>query len=57
MCRAMEDMRKETAILAVIDTCLDLKLQESEIKQRIMDKFHLTKTEAQAYMDLSLETA
>ncbi len=43
MCRAMEDMRKETAILAVIDTCRDLKLQEPEIKQRIMDNSILQK--------------
>lgn len=57
MCKVMEDMRRETAIMAVIDTCRDLKLSEDDIRKRIMIKFNLTKTEAQAYLDLNTVSA
>lgn len=57
MCKVMEDMRRETAVLALIDGYRDIKMDETEIKKRIMAKFNLTKTEAQAYMDLSVASA
>lgn len=57
MCRSMENMRKETAILERIDAYEEMGCKEAEILERIMKKFALTETEANAYMDLSKECA
>ncbi|MCD8091098.1 MAG: Rpn family recombination-promoting nuclease/putative transposase [Clostridiales bacterium] len=57
MCKALEDMRRETAVLERIDTYQEMGCKESEILERIMKKFNLTKTEANAYFALSKEDA
>ncbi len=51
MCKMLEEMRNETAILATIDTCQTLKVPEAEIKSMIMDKYNLTETQALDYMN------
>ena len=57
MCRSLENMRRETAILDRIDAYQEMGCMEPEILERIMKKFSLTRTEAKAYMDLSREYA
>ncbi len=57
MCRSLENMRRETAILERIDAYQEMGCMEPEILERIMKKFSLTRTEAKAYMDLSREYA
>lgn len=57
MCKVMEDMRREAAVLSVIQAYRNIDMDEAEIKQRVMEQFSLTKTEAQAYMDLGKQSA
>ncbi|MCD7943858.1 MAG: Rpn family recombination-promoting nuclease/putative transposase [Clostridia bacterium] len=55
MCKVMEDMRKEAAVLSVVRAYRNINMGDAEIKERIMEQFSLTKTEAQAYMDSDKE--
>ncbi len=51
MCKAMEEMRNEAAILASINTCRKLGQTEEQTKQFIMAEYHLTEDVAIQFMN------
>lgn len=50
MCKILEDMRNEAAILMLIEGYRDIDMAESEIEERVMKKFNLTKERVKEYM-------
>ncbi|MCC8097787.1 MAG: hypothetical protein LIO44_04370 [Eubacterium sp.] len=62
MCKILEDMRnevaretakrvaRETAITTTIENFRDIDMEESEIEERVIKKFNLSREEAKEYM-------
>lgn len=57
MCEKMENLMRETAIYATIKSCRKHKYPEREILDEIREEFDLTVTEAEAYLQKSMESA
>jgi len=51
MCYAIEKIREDAAVNAVISALRKIKMPDDTIIENIMDQFKLTLTEAKAYMD------
>ncbi|MCD8019782.1 MAG: hypothetical protein LUF92_09455 [Clostridiales bacterium] len=50
MGKMVEDLTRESAVLASIEAWREDNIPESEILRRIMNKYDLNRTEADAYM-------
>ncbi|MCD7955295.1 MAG: PD-(D/E)XK nuclease family transposase [Lachnospiraceae bacterium] len=57
VCKMVEDLTRESAVLASIEAWREDDIPEAEILRRIMNKYDLNRTEADAYMAKSRKSA
>ncbi|MCD8364279.1 MAG: PIN domain-containing protein [Clostridiales bacterium] len=57
VCKMVEDLTRESAVLASIEAWREDDIPEAEILRRIMNKYDLNRTEADAYMAKSKKSA
>lgn len=50
VCKMIEDLTRESAVLAAIEAWREVDIPEAEILSKIMNKYELNRTEADAYM-------
>jgi len=57
MCKMVEDLTRESAVLAAIEAWREVEIPEAEILKKIMNKYDLNRIEADAYMAKSKKSA